>query len=202
MSYKLSIVIMGIVFIFFFFFFSSRRRHTRYGVTGVQTCALPISLGQQGSAISISGPFDGDLEKTSVRVGGQQMPAIAESPRGVVVRNTSERVGPSEIECREGEQTKTGPFRTIGVKLSATKLNLMPGEAAMLTVTVTGLEGIRQNVPLRLENGSTGVISLGGGNTQTVVIAPGDVQQGTYTTQRPISGIQAGGFTITATVIH
>src|SRR6056297_132362 len=28
----------------FFFFFSSRRRHTRFsGVTGVQTCALPIS---------------------------------------------------------------------------------------------------------------------------------------------------------------
>src|SRR6056297_4268180 len=27
----------------FFFFFSSRRRHTRFsGVTGVQTCALPI----------------------------------------------------------------------------------------------------------------------------------------------------------------
>src|SRR6056297_635105 len=30
-------------FFFFFFFFSSRRRHTRFsGVTGVQTCALPI----------------------------------------------------------------------------------------------------------------------------------------------------------------
>ena len=30
--------------ILFFFFFSSRRRHTRYiSVTGVQTCALPIS---------------------------------------------------------------------------------------------------------------------------------------------------------------
>src|SRR5210317_871081 len=29
---------------FFFFFFSSRRRHTRFlNVTGVQTCALPIS---------------------------------------------------------------------------------------------------------------------------------------------------------------
>src|SRR5207302_6633671 len=27
----------------FFFFFSSRRRHTRFHVTGVQTCALPIS---------------------------------------------------------------------------------------------------------------------------------------------------------------
>ena len=30
--------------LYFFFFFSSRRRHTRYiSVTGVQTCALPIS---------------------------------------------------------------------------------------------------------------------------------------------------------------
>src|SRR5207302_5933142 len=27
-----------------FFFFSSRRRHTRFHVTGVQTCALPISI--------------------------------------------------------------------------------------------------------------------------------------------------------------
>src|SRR3546814_1183190 len=33
-----------ISFIFFLFFFSSRRRHTRCAlVTGVQTCALPIS---------------------------------------------------------------------------------------------------------------------------------------------------------------
>src|SRR3546814_14114831 len=32
------------IFLFFFFFFSSRRRHTRCAlVTGVQTCALPIS---------------------------------------------------------------------------------------------------------------------------------------------------------------
>src|SRR3546814_16344540 len=33
-----------IMFVIFFFFFSSRRRHTRCAlVTGVQTCALPIS---------------------------------------------------------------------------------------------------------------------------------------------------------------
>src|SRR3546814_19042048 len=34
----------NLVVVFFFFFFSSRRRHTRCAlVTGVQTCALPIS---------------------------------------------------------------------------------------------------------------------------------------------------------------
>src|SRR3546814_6447982 len=38
----------GVLFLCFsFFFFSSRRRHTRCAlVTGVQTCALPISVGQ------------------------------------------------------------------------------------------------------------------------------------------------------------
>src|SRR3546814_4514594 len=36
------------IFFVFFFFFSSRRRHTRCAlVTGVQTCALPISKGIQ-----------------------------------------------------------------------------------------------------------------------------------------------------------
>src|SRR3546814_9216717 len=41
-----------------FFFFSSRRRHTRCAlVTGVQTCALPISsLGQAGLSIDPISP--------------------------------------------------------------------------------------------------------------------------------------------------
>ena len=35
------------------FFFSSRRRHTRYiSVTGVQTCALPISLHLPGNRLN------------------------------------------------------------------------------------------------------------------------------------------------------
>src|SRR3546814_1798066 len=53
--HKISVVVLDVCylfclyyfffFLFFFFFFSSRRRHTRCAlVTGVQTCALPISL--------------------------------------------------------------------------------------------------------------------------------------------------------------
>src|SRR5574340_1284234 len=33
-----------LLYVCFFFFFSSRRRHTRFLVTGVQTCALPILI--------------------------------------------------------------------------------------------------------------------------------------------------------------
>src|SRR5215475_14889931 len=35
------------------FFFSSRRRHTRFHVTGVQTCALPISPPRAAAANTI-----------------------------------------------------------------------------------------------------------------------------------------------------
>src|SRR3546814_14617530 len=38
------VIVRSCICYFFFFFFSSRRRHTRCAlVTGVQTCALPIS---------------------------------------------------------------------------------------------------------------------------------------------------------------
>src|SRR3546814_19227867 len=48
----------------FYFFFSSRRRHTRCAlVTGVQTCALPISLGT-GAAINLAN--GGTLSYTGV----------------------------------------------------------------------------------------------------------------------------------------
>src|SRR3546814_7923837 len=41
--------------LFFFFFFSSRRRHTRCAlVTGVQTCALPISRRRDGRSVGRS----------------------------------------------------------------------------------------------------------------------------------------------------
>src|SRR3546814_2866580 len=43
---------MYVFSVLFFFFFSSRRRHTRCAlVTGVQTCALPISLDVAASLI-------------------------------------------------------------------------------------------------------------------------------------------------------
>src|SRR3546814_7641317 len=39
------------------FFFSSRRRHTRFAlVTGVQTCALPISFGAAGIVTAEAAP--------------------------------------------------------------------------------------------------------------------------------------------------
>src|SRR5881409_4306257 len=56
---------------FIFFFFSSRRRHTRCEtVTGVQTCALPISTGPR---FHRPDPIRGALEEPHRReVGGER----------------------------------------------------------------------------------------------------------------------------------
>src|SRR3546814_2649772 len=62
--------------ILIFFFFSSRRRHTRCAlVTGVQTCALPISCRWiRGGDAGVSGGGDvgagGDVEHGSALQGG------------------------------------------------------------------------------------------------------------------------------------
>src|SRR3546814_9355920 len=51
----------------FLFFFSSRRRHTRCAlVTGVQTCALPISDGGASRARSLRGPGNRPWPPTGV----------------------------------------------------------------------------------------------------------------------------------------
>src|SRR3546814_9619693 len=69
-----------------FFFFSSRRRHTRCAlVTGVQTCALPIS----GAVLALEHPQRGH-EGLERAVGGR--PAEAAAPL---------RIG--EVEDRVGE---------------------------------------------------------------------------------------------------
>src|SRR3546814_3731812 len=53
----------------FFFFFSSRRRHTRCAlVTGVQTCALPISTDPK-SASSVPADFGSVVRRISYGVG-------------------------------------------------------------------------------------------------------------------------------------
>src|SRR3546814_21111616 len=67
---------------FFVFFFSSRRRHTRCAlVTGVQTCALPISCrgrrpaGSRKSSGASSFSFGGYVVEISVRGARPQLPA-------------------------------------------------------------------------------------------------------------------------------
>src|SRR3546814_6655962 len=57
-SFIVSGVVHSVILYLFFFCFSSRRRHTRCAlVTGVQTCALPISSAASPASVSASLSF-------------------------------------------------------------------------------------------------------------------------------------------------
>ena len=165
----------------------------------VEEFDLP-TMGQQGRSIEVGGRFDGDFSTTNLKVGGEDLEVLAESPRRVVARNTSNKFGPTELEVGEHGRTARCEFRSLGLKLSAPKLDLLRGEQTTLTVRVLGLEGIKETVPLVLENRSAAIISMGQGNLEQINVGPSQVQEGTYTIERPLTGIQGGTFTITATV--
>src|SRR3546814_7080204 len=82
-------------FVLFFFFFSSRRRHTRCAlVTGVQTCALPISGGKLafqavGVAIDVEGSFAG--RRLVAKIADEDRPVVKTAVDLVVQGRSEER---------------------------------------------------------------------------------------------------------------
>lgn len=158
--------------------------------------------GQAGNPLEIKGPFKGVFSPDDfVKIGGSIAPPLAESPRKIVVQDTSNMVGPTKIECQENGSTTECPFRNIEIKLSAPKLDLIRGERTTLHIVVSGLAGITKDLPLQLVNQSPGIINMNGGVTQNIAINPSAVPpNGTWSIDRPLTGIQAGSFNITGTV--
>jgi hypothetical protein len=173
-------------------------------------------LGQTGRPILITGPFDGnasnttlnwaalrtsvqDFEKNTENVSGG-FGLIAESPRQAVFTAPENVAGPMELHLTEGNTRSTGTYRNVKVNLTAPKTSLLKGESTELHCEVSGLQGLTAPVPLTLE--SHGVITMVGGTYQPLVIQPSQVgADGRYSTTRGITGVQAGGWGATATVM-
>lgn len=68
--------------------------------------------------VEISGPFNGDLRQTSVRVGSQDAEIIAESQSGLIFKTPKGIEGPQVITLIEGAQTAVGSVRFVTVRLS------------------------------------------------------------------------------------
>lgn len=154
-------------------------------------------------AFNISGnetSFSAKLFATEVRIDGQPAEVVEETANKLVVKIPSHLSGPVKVTVKHGDAEAEGTCRIVHVDVTAIKTNLLKGERATVTVTVTGLDGIKRTIPLQLT--AKGVINTEGGDLQFRWIHPRDVQQGgTYTTTITITGRQAGGFNVTATVV-
>src|SRR3546814_230042 len=100
------------------FFFSSRRRHTRCAlVTGVQTCALPISAGRHALDRSLSLRVDGvtirgaGMDKTVLSFKGQRSGA-----EGLIVNADDFTLESLAIEDSKGDGVKVNEGENITIR--------------------------------------------------------------------------------------
>ena len=159
------------------------------------------TLGQSG-ALQLGGPFDGDLSNSSVRIDGQDAEPIAESPRQLLVRGPNEGTRDVAVEVRErGTVVTTGSYRNVDVRLAAPATTLGSGQKTTLTIRVTGIEGLEETLPVRLTNHTPSVVQMEGGEEQTLCVRPDDVGiDGSWKTERGLTGVRMGGFGIVAVV--
>ncbi len=186
--------------------------------TGVESLAgqqtpLPPNLpqfAQPGQPLTIPGSFDGNAANTTVRAQatGDAEPAalevLAESPRSVVIANPAERVGAVSYEIRENGVATRGTYHSIGISLSAPRLQLTRGERIQVAVTVSGLEGYPladRPLAVQVTNQSPSVISIGGTNRILLPISRQEAGDRVEVGRVDVQSTQAGSFTIGAGII-
>jgi hypothetical protein len=160
---------------------------------------LPSDI-QIGRPAIVRGRWDGTLRGKTVAVGGGPADLLASSPRRIVFRVTQATFGVVPIRVTDSGQATEGTTRVVGVRLSATNTQLVRGQRATLTTTVTGLAGITEPATLVYRNLSGANVQIEGGEPR-VTIRPRDVRaDGTFVENRRLRGIQAGPFQIVASV--
>lgn len=160
------------------------------------------SYGQKGGLIEISCSCDGVIAASDyVKVGGKDILILSESPRKKVALNTSDSQDATQIEVGERGQITSGEMSILDIKLAMGKQNLLRGEQTTLVLEVTGLEDLREDLPLHLENRTPNTLTMESADVQEIKIKPAEVQPGgRYATQRTLTGLQVGASFIVATV--
>jgi hypothetical protein len=167
--------------------------------TGAAAVDMPAEM-QSGRPVTIRARSDGRLQGKSVNVAGSQAELLAASPRQVVFRANETQFGEVPVRYTDGGMTAEGRVRVMGVRLSATGTQLVRGQRATLTTTVTGLGGITEPATLSFRNLTPANVQLEGREPR-VTIRPSDVKaDGTYTDTRRLTGVQAGTFQIIASI--
>ena len=155
---------------------------------------------QVGRPATIRGRSDGRLRGKAVDVGGATADVLAASPRQIVFRVSQQTFGEAPIRLTDNGSTTDGRVRVMGVRLVATQTQLLRGQRATLTTTVSGLTGVTEPAILSFRNLSPTIVQLEGGAPR-ITIQPRDVRpDGTYIDTRRLTGVQAGGYQIVASV--
>src|SRR3546814_16923436 len=141
--YFIRYCIYSLLCVFFcYFFFSSRRRHTRCAlVTGVQTCALPISWAGQDMR-QIGPPVPTIVGSTSDPLAAKIADSAADSGRD----NLHTRIEPERYQRQVRLFHEIVPFKQLGIVYE-------DSEAGRTYAAVSAVEQVGRSEERRVGNG-------------------------------------------------
>ena len=150
-----------------------------------------------GNAFRVIGPFDGDASNTKCTINNKQAVILAESPRQCIIEFPPDIKGPSTITITEGGKTITQNINGVDYSISAGRMNLLKGESTYIDVTISSLQNLKENATLSLENLTTGIVVMAGGNVQVIPILPESVSgAGAFYKRFTIQSLKTGTFAI------
>ena len=160
------------------------------------TFALPTHA-LAGGPFRVTGPFDGNAENTKCTINNKEAVILAESPRQCIIEFPKDVKGSATITITEGGKTITQNINGVDYTIAAGKMNLLKGESTYIDVKISNLQNLQENATLSLENLTTGVVVMAGGNVQVIPILPESVSGvGTFYKRFTIQSLKTGTFTI------
>jgi hypothetical protein len=112
----------------------------------------PEALGQPGKTLRVTGSFDGNAANTNISLNGQACEIIAESPRQInflVPENAT--TGSANLKVEENNIKEEHKVNIAKLNLSANKTTLRKGQKATITVTVSGLESLKDGYECKVD---------------------------------------------------
>jgi len=133
-----------------------------------------------------------------LKIGDLKVPFLAETPGRLIVLDSYDKPGLTEVEAKIGDSIGKHWFRNVTLGLSADNLNLIKGQSTKVHIVVSGLEDLKGSANMTIE--VTGTVSMTG--STDVTIKPSDISSaGVYTTNRALHAVSAGGFGVVVKVM-
>jgi hypothetical protein len=154
------------------------------------------SVNQAGRLLEVRGPFDGNASNTDIRVNGNPMAIIAESPRKAIATNPN-LVGRMELRVAEADKKVHCVYKNVDIRNWASVSTLQSGANAALTIQLNSSPKLTSPVVIALQNKSPEIVNVQGGSFQYLTVNPGDLNEtGSITLTRILTGMHPAPFRI------
>ncbi len=154
------------------------------------------SVNQAGRLLEVRGPFDGNASNTDIRVNGNPMAIIAESPRKAIATNPN-LVGRMELRIAEADKKVHCVYKNVDVRNWASVSTLESGANAALTIQLNSSPKLTSPVVIAVQNKSPEIVNVQGGSFQYLTVNPGDLNEtGSVTLTRILTGMHPAPFRI------